>query len=63
MLQRKFQPLIFSSRLPDHVGTRLDVSELIKDSQYIAEGLTDNYVSELFITNILDKHDSKWRFR
>ncbi|CDW73136.1 UNKNOWN [Stylonychia lemnae] len=35
-----------AARLPDQVGTRTDVAELVKDSQFLAEGLTDYYISQ-----------------
>eukprot|EP00347_Sterkiella_histriomuscorum_P021659 403333211 len=35
-----------AARLPDGVGTRTDVAELVKDSQFIAEGLSDYYISQ-----------------
>ncbi len=35
-----------ASRLPDYVGTRSDVAELCKWSQYLADNLTDFYISQ-----------------
>ena len=35
-----------ASKLPDYVGTRSDVSELCKWSQYLSDNLTDFYISQ-----------------
>ena len=45
MLPRKINIFNLFSRLPDGVGTRTDVAELVKDSQFLGEGLSDFYVT------------------
>jgi hypothetical protein len=39
MLHGKYLEYNLFSRLPDGVGTRADVAELVKDSNFLAEGL------------------------
>lgn len=42
-------------RLPDGVGTRLDVTELCKDSQWLAEGTMDENLQSMTIGGGLDR--------
>ena len=43
-----------ASRLPNGVGTRADICELVKESQYITEGLSEDKLSST-ISGALDR--------
>ena len=46
-----------AARLPNGEGTRNDICELLRDSQFLAAGVTDNQVYSLLITILT----SRWR--
>jgi len=43
-----------AARLPDGVGTRADISQLVRDSQYLSEPISDSQLNSL-IGNALDR--------
>ena len=43
------------ARLPDGVGTRMDVTELSKDSQWLAQGTMDENLMSMTIGGGLDR--------